>query len=500
MIAYANIFSDDDEEKYGIADVSGAHFYQDTDPLDLDNRVLCVNTCSSVTPLDSTTHIRGSSLSPIPSACELEMKFFFEPMTYVVSPLCFTAEIRTATGARLFSLRFEAVDFLPGAGASKVAMRTEDGRGIDGAVLSAGEWYHIRTEYYPNEKSPAESRLKVYLGSGGERPSLLADISVAWRAGVPARAAIVHSAMQISGKQYFDDLSFALTDKKYSALYETATHESCGKIYDFEDGIPSDRDFNIEMMLKRESDVVIFDPATWQGASGNGSLRRSRSFYEILLVLSGNGRLITDDEEFPLFEGAIFVISPGTGCEILSRRGYKILSIAGHFEHLSFINGASALRDNAYGEGRRLAELVLYNRFGNEDYVSTLCDAYIKFILLNLEMQPKNIVISIRKIIENMEKSFRNSDLSVGELLDESGYARDYIRAEFCDAVGTTPKKYLTELRMKNAKALFDRYGNDISVSEVAEQCGIIDSSVFSRVFKGYFGISPKEYRSHTAK
>lgn len=499
MIAYANIFSDDDEEKYGIADVSGAHFYSDNDPINLDNRVLCVSTSASESVLDSTLHLRGGKLSPLPSACEFEMKYFFEPTTYVVSPLYFTFEIRSAIGAKLFSLRFEAVDFLPGGSASRIAIRTEDGRDIEGAVLSAGQWYHIKTEYYPSEKSPQESRLKIYLGTGGERPSLLADISVGGRAGVPHSAAIVYSAMQISGKQYFDDISFALTDKKYSALYESATPDSAGRVYDFEDGIPSERDFNIEMLLRRGEQIALFDPSTWRGASGS-SIGRSRSFYEILLVLSGNGRFITEDGEFPLTEGALFVTSPGTSSEISSRKGYKILSVAGHFEQLSFIRGTRALSDNIYGEGRRLAELLVYNRFGNEDYLRTLCDAYIKFILLNLERQPKNIVISIQKIVENIEKSFRNSDLSIGELLDESGYARDYVRAEFCAAVGMTPKKYLTDLRMKEAKALFDRYGGDIGVSEVAEGCGIIDSSVFSRVFKKHFGISPTEYRSQVGK
>ena len=48
---------------------------------------------------------------------------------------------------------------------------------------------------------------------------------------------------------------------------------------------------------------------------------------------------------------------------------------------------------------------------------------------------------------------------------------------------------------MKNAKAMIDLYGAEMSLGEIAERCGIIDSSVFSRIFRKHFGISPAEYR-----
>ena len=60
-----------------------------------------------------------------------------------------------------------------------------------------------------------------------------------------------------------------------------------------------------------------------------------------------------------------------------------------------------------------------------------------------------------------------------------------------------TPKKYLNNVRMKNAAAMIDLYGDDLSLSEIAEKCGIIDSSIFSRVFKKHFGISPTEYKKN---
>ena len=154
------------------------------------------------------------------------------------------------------------------------------------------------------------------------------------------------------------------------------------------------------------------------------------------------------------------------------------------------------MNDNIYDEGKKLAELILYNRFGNEDYVEALCDAYVKYIITGIDRAPKSTTAAIYKIISLMEKNFAKSDLSVGALLDGSGYARDYIREEFSLVTKKTPKKYLNDIRMKNAKAMIDLYGEDMSIGEIAEKCGIIDSSVFSRIFRKHFGISPSEYRS----
>ena len=219
----------------------------------------------------------------------------------------------------------------------------------------------------------------------------------------------------------------------------------------------------------------------------------------ILLVLDGGGDLVCD-ATFTISAGSIAVIPPGVDYYFKSSSEYRILSISGIFDKPIASDGVKLLRDNIYGEGRKLAELILYNRFGNENYLGKLCDAYIEYILLNLDRAPKNTTAAIYKIISRMEKDFGNSDLSVSKLLDESGYARDYIRTEFQAITKTTPKKHLNNIRMKNAKAMIELYGNDISISEIAEKCGIIDPSIFSRIYKKHHGISPTQYRDSLKK
>jgi AraC-like DNA-binding protein len=52
---------------------------------------------------------------------------------------------------------------------------------------------------------------------------------------------------------------------------------------------------------------------------------------------------------------------------------------------------------------------------------------------------------------------------------------------------------YINTKRLQRAVSLLRSSGN--SIQEVAEQCGFLDMNYFSRLFKRYYGISPREFR-----
>lgn len=97
-------------------------------------------------------------------------------------------------------------------------------------------------------------------------------------------------------------------------------------------------------------------------------------------------------------------------------------------------------------------------------------------------------------MIDMMKKNYDNSELSVIQMLRDSGYAKDYVRTKFFEVTKMTPKKYLTTIRMKKAKELLSLYGDDASISKIAEQIGIVDPAVFSKNFKQFYGMSPKQF------
>lgn len=248
--------------------------------------------------------------------------------------------------------------------------------------------------------------------------------------------------------------------------------------------------------------MTIYAEAAYADKKGEEiSLRSTAQDYnEILLVTDGKGVFSSGDLSYPIGVGNIILVASECKYSLSTEDDCRLISVSGSFERPFLFDGIKLVRDNIYNEGKKLAELILYNRFGNESYVGRLCDAYLEYLSININLEPKNTTASIYKIISKMEKDFSQSDLSIGQLLDESGYARDYIRIEFESVTKMTPKKYLNNVRMKNAAAMIDLYGDELSLSEIAEKCGIIDSSIFSRVFKKHFGVSPSEYKKNREK
>ena len=139
-----------------------------------------------------------------------------------------------------------------------------------------------------------------------------------------------------------------------------------------------------------------------------------------------------------------------------------------------------------------LAEAIRRNFYINEGHAHSLLKSLISFILLQIDFQ-SSLSSVISKIISRIEENYDNPEFDVSTLLRDSGYAVDYIRSKFLAVTKMTPVKYLTSVRMKNAKAILSI--TDLSIGEVAERCGILDVAYFSRLFKKYFGVAPREYK-----
>lgn len=218
--------------------------------------------------------------------------------------------------------------------------------------------------------------------------------------------------------------------------------------------------------------------------------------YEILYYLKGEGDLKTENDEIPYTEGTIIIVPPHLYHGSTSENGFVNISINGDFSHLLNFKKPVVMRDNENGEGRLLAELLYNNRLGNEDFISSLCQSYVLFLMSNLKLD-NNIDIAINNLIAEISKSAYNSDLDLKNILIESGYAEDYIRNRFKLKTGKTPTQFLTEIRIKHACYLIDIYKNNCSMTQIAEQCGFVDYIYFSKRFKQITGLSPNEYKKY---
>ena len=217
--------------------------------------------------------------------------------------------------------------------------------------------------------------------------------------------------------------------------------------------------------------------------------------YEIIVYTNGSGILHTCEKNISASAGKIIIIPPETLHSSISDGEFERIYIRGEFNQIFNLSSPVVILDNSENEGTLLAKMIYNNRFSNTEYVASLCNSFAHFLLQSLKMDDE-ISTVVKDIIDTMTNSFYDSDLNIGHILRQSGYAEDYIRAQFKKITGKTPTDFLTKIRISHACYMIDTYKNSLSLSEIAEKCGYTDYVYFSRRFKQIAGISPRKYMS----
>ena len=99
---------------------------------------------------------------------------------------------------------------------------------------------------------------------------------------------------------------------------------------------------------------------------------------------------------------------------------------------------------------------------------------------------------SINKAILYMEQNF-DKNISLTQISQAAFMSPSYFHKLFCQTCKTTPAKWLKKYRLHMADSLLKN--SDISVSDIAFNCGFSSQTYFDCVYKNYRGMSPSEYR-----
>ena len=99
---------------------------------------------------------------------------------------------------------------------------------------------------------------------------------------------------------------------------------------------------------------------------------------------------------------------------------------------------------------------------------------------------------TIITLIDWIEKNYAEK-ITLSHLAEISDINEKYLCRFFREFTGYTPTDYVNRLRIE--RACFEMSVNDKSVTEAALDCGFCDMSYFSKTFKKYKGISPKEFK-----
>ncbi|NMM61737.1 AraC family transcriptional regulator [Clostridium sp. P21] len=88
---------------------------------------------------------------------------------------------------------------------------------------------------------------------------------------------------------------------------------------------------------------------------------------------------------------------------------------------------------------------------------------------------------------------------SIEELADAAGFSKYHFSRIFQGILHEPLAHYVNRIRMERALFLL-AHRTDKNMTDIAYELGYTDSAVFSRAFKNYYGVSPREYRKEYSK
>lgn len=220
----------------------------------------------------------------------------------------------------------------------------------------------------------------------------------------------------------------------------------------------------------------------------------THKIYEIIIYTKGKGIFHTSSKDYEVCPGKIIIVPPKEihYTEVQDGECERIYML-GDFNQIFFPSSTTIISDGVNGEGLLLSKMIYSNRYSDKEYLSALINAFTHFLLQNIKMED-GVFLAVKEIVDKISEDFYNCDINLTALLKNSGYAEDYIRAQFKRITGKTPTEFLTGVRINHACYLIETYKNVFSFSDVAERCGYTDYIYFSRKFKQIVGVSPRKY------
>ncbi len=245
-----------------------------------------------------------------------------------------------------------------------------------------------------------------------------------------------------------------------------------------------------------------------QKQSENGYIHWHENL-ELLYFLQGECNVINGNEELHVKEGEIVVFNSEALHYVKAKDNpteYIIVQLdTTYFEAMGFkisdANICKIIKDEKISEilKKALAEQKEALPYYRESVKGMMLEILVIIFRNYLIEDPHNDEISnklklIKKVVKYIKRHY-DEELTVEKISEHCGYSRFYVSKTFKEVTGYTVIWYINAVRIEKAKSLLK--SGDLSMSEIASQCGFINQSYFGKVFKKLENISPHEYKAN---
>ena len=244
----------------------------------------------------------------------------------------------------------------------------------------------------------------------------------------------------------------------------------------------------------------------------------NHDFYELFWVESGTAEHYVNDQKFVLESGDIYFIRP-EDCHsfrikrkqslVLSNLAFPISEmkklshvfpgkmdktwISTHKLPLSIKISESCCIEKI----KILSSILFAKQIGSLE-LQSFVGGFLSIISEFLERDPEEIKPDwLEKLLFKLEKDdiHSNKDWSWESL---SGYNSSHVSRTFQKYLKTSPSQYLRKLRINKGRRLLST--SNLSIVEIAYQCGFSNSGHFLTAFQKEVGTSPSRYRKEKLK
>ncbi|RCW48487.1 helix-turn-helix domain-containing protein [Paenibacillus prosopidis] len=124
-----------------------------------------------------------------------------------------------------------------------------------------------------------------------------------------------------------------------------------------------------------------------------------------------------------------------------------------------------------------------------EEYIR-ICEKIMDFRENDFSLRGVKVVDKVKEYIHT---EYSNPNLTIDDLVKQTGMTKNHVRKIFNDLCGETISQYLSNYRFEKAKELLIQ--TDYPAVKISEMVGIANSNYFYVSFKRYAGKSPQHYR-----
>ncbi len=263
-------------------------------------------------------------------------------------------------------------------------------------------------------------------------------------------------------------------------------------------------------MPETEKPIVFFERCKRE-APFKMSAAHIHNFHELYFLLNGSTKYFINNEIIPLSaDDMIFVPKREfhqTNCEESAVTERILFSFDDEFvgeEFKCYIDAMAEDKFITFGkEGlQKITELVY--KIENENVAGEIGykemqKLYFKQLLILISRYRKKsedrMLTSTMFLMQKAAKYISDnpaSDLSLEQLAKKFSISPSYLSKAFKISTGVGLNEYINASRVTAAEKLLA--STNMTVTEVANECGFNDSNYFSAVFKRIVGITPKKY------